>query len=214
MPVTPNNFGVTGFAFPVVSSGGTADYPAQTDVRDGTVYDFGAMIGSLQVVIVTGDPTSVATGSVGGDIEGALLAQLQNVIFAGIDPANVVARKLPHVGENLGINPPCLLLAAAAKPEARDAADTEGNADSVYPFEVAIVKGTQRSMASDPEVRKWRLQAMHAVESDAAWQAVKALVPSVWEIEIDPDPLFDRGSLSDQYAYSSFTVRVKSYAQR
>lgn len=46
MPVLPEHFGVTDFAYPVVS-GGSCDYPLESTVTDGTIYAFGAMEGTF-----------------------------------------------------------------------------------------------------------------------------------------------------------------------
>ena len=48
MPVTPSEFGIDDFAFPVVESGGggSCDYPAVEDVQAGVVYGSGLYVGT------------------------------------------------------------------------------------------------------------------------------------------------------------------------
>ncbi len=150
------------------------------------------------------------------EIRSALLSQLQAVTYPGIAAGNVVAAKLPRVGEQLQPQAPCLILAAGEEREGRDHADTEGGAWRVAPFEVAAVKGTAGDFASDPELEGWRDQAFSACDGQAAEAAVMAAVTSAkaWRVEVSPGQLYDRAALNQQYAYSSFVVRVFFYAAR
>lgn len=48
MSVSASNFGIQGFSFPVVDSGGgSCDYPGESDVRLGVSYDSGNLVGAL-----------------------------------------------------------------------------------------------------------------------------------------------------------------------
>lgn len=162
-----------------------------------------------------GAPQAVAS-SIGASIEAALLTLLQAVSFDGITAGNTVAKKLPHVGENLDLSPPCCVLAAGAASETWDALSTETPAgvDYVYLWEVAFIKAGKRDMGTDNQVRLWLQQARRALDGEAGVAAVMAAAPTVWKVELRPAPLYDRGQLNAGYSYSGFTVAAYSAEQR
>src|SRR5688572_21893255 len=73
MPVSPSNFGVTTFAFPVVEEGGgSCDHPGVDDVRDGVSYSSGALVGTLTLPDEEDVRDGVEYGGGGDEFTGTL----------------------------------------------------------------------------------------------------------------------------------------------
>lgn len=159
-------------------------------------------------------PSAASGTSIGQLIESALLVLLQAVPFDGIDPIDIVGRKLPHVGEALDVAPPCCLLAAGVQGEEWEPETTEDQCEYGYFYEVAFIKAGKRDMSADPQVRLWVQQARRALGGGDALGAVRLTAPTVWTLEIRPDPLYDRGQLNANYSYSGFTVVARSAEQQ
>ncbi len=75
MPVTSNNFGLTGFAFPVTA---VADYPDITDVREGVAFDSGSLIGVLSIPGESNVRRGVGYGANGTELTGTLFVPAGN----------------------------------------------------------------------------------------------------------------------------------------
>lgn len=72
MPVTPSEFGIQDFAFPVVSSSGSCDYPVVGNVRDGISYDSGNLVGTLEIPDESDVRRGVQYGADGTEYTGTL----------------------------------------------------------------------------------------------------------------------------------------------
>lgn len=73
MPVTPSEFGIQGFAFPVVEqSGGDCDYPVEDDVRYGVVYGDSTYTGTVVLPHVSRVQSGIQYGSDGTEFTGTL----------------------------------------------------------------------------------------------------------------------------------------------
>ncbi len=145
----------------------------------------------------------------------AALAVLQGITFAtsgtlSLPSANVKRRMLPHVDESLNDGElPCVILAAGG-PESEEIISFEGHKSVVYAVEVAVVAAANRDYATNEAVyEKWREQIKRAfgrAKIDGA--------PSVYDVRINPGPLFDRSLLNQQYVYGSITLRISSCEPR
>lgn len=100
MPVTANNFGVQGFAFPVVSSGGgSCDYPADGDVRDGVLFDSGNRAGTFVVPAESDVRLDVGYGADGTEFDGTLAVPTFGEAAEAYSPADVVRWLLVALGQ-------------------------------------------------------------------------------------------------------------------
>ena len=75
MSVSPSNFGLQGFAFPVVA-GGSTDYPAIGNVLKGIAYNFGTQTGNLALPGIGDVRQGVQFGTQGTQYTGTLFVPL------------------------------------------------------------------------------------------------------------------------------------------
>jgi len=106
MPVTANNFGVQDFAFPVVSSSGTCDYPAASDVQEGVSYDSGGQVGTFARPAEADVRSGILYGHA-GEFVGTLTLPSSgepSETYECYSPADVSRRVLIAMGH--GLDPP------------------------------------------------------------------------------------------------------------
>jgi len=72
MPVTPSEFGIQDFAFPVVESGGSCDYPAVGDVQEGVSYGSGSYLGTFEAPNESDVRNGIQYGADGTEYTGTL----------------------------------------------------------------------------------------------------------------------------------------------
>lgn len=151
-------------------------------------------------------PTAIATA-----IDNDLKDILQAVTFTGIDTANVgKIRELPKVGESLD-TVPCILIAPFGKNRS-DPLGTEGPSGRIYAREICLIDGHEGDYATDKPARElWMQQAINAIEKNGSDHRVSLpSASSVWSVEIDEAPTFDRSKLNQNYAYFGVVVIIRS----
>lgn len=154
----------------------------------------------------------MASTSVWFGILDGLRTLVRAASLADIPEERVKVRMLPKVGEVL--DPlPCVLLVPQGSAKSAPL-DFEGNAGREYRVEICLVDGIEGDFATNQEkYQTWLEQVVNKVEKqdDGMWRCDLADVPSVWGIEIDQAPTFDRSKLDENYSYQSVVVTVKSH---
>ncbi len=181
---------------------GTLVVPNESDVRFGIGYgadgtEFTGTLGAF-----------VPPGSAGGNAGAVLLSLLQQQNFDGISGTDVVARKLPRVGEQLAPQPPCCILARAENAGSWEPISTEGVVERIHAFDIVFVKAGNLDMSEDDQVQTWVQQAEEAIGGDAGQSAVNIAEPKVFWMELQTWPAYDRGALAQNYSYAGVTVLV------
>jgi hypothetical protein len=143
--------------------------------------------------------------SVGQILENWVLSVLQGLSFNGVAPTSIVARKLPEIGEALGVDPPAILLAPAVQDEEREFVDFESDFQVSYTFEICRVAASNRDFSPDPYARQFQQLIRQAFVP----QDISA-APGVWTIEVEIGHLYDRSTLNSQYSYTSMLVKFLS----
>lgn len=128
-----------------------------------------------------------------------------------VDPRDHKIRELPKIGESLDYVPSVLYTPHG--PTQSDAAAFDGTSGRIYSFEVCIVAGREGDFGSDQKsTQTLHEQLIRGIErtSDEDFRTELPNCPTVWSVEIDSAPTFDRSKLNDNYAYLSVLVRVRS----
>jgi hypothetical protein len=118
--------------------------------------------------------------------------------------------KMPKVQESLDTPLPVIAVSPAVERQRTEPAATEGLVFVTYPVEIAISAAGNRDFASNLDVwLNWREQIRQQFQGRTL-----AGVPQVIDVNTDPDPAFDRGTVPDNYDRSKLTVRFKTIEPR
>jgi hypothetical protein len=121
-----------------------------------------------------------------------------------------VVLKVPKVQETLDTPLPVIAVSPAVERQKVEPASGEGLVFVTYPVEIAISAAGNRDFASNLDVwLNWRELIRQQFSGTSL-----AGVTQVIDINIDPDPAFDRGTTADNYDRSRLTVRVKTIEPR
>lgn len=151
-------------------------------------------------------------------IEYAVLGDLKTIGQAAVSTSDVAAashkiRELPKVGEVLDTLP-CIIYCPHTALRSSAMGFESGSVLREYVEEVVVVFGREGDFASDQQqAMKVHEQLMRAFEVDpntSTFRTTLPNVPTVWSVEIESAPNFDRSKLNDNYAYLSVVVRLKS----
>lgn len=200
--------GVRGAATGTVTEKGNGQYDFSTSAADTTGTSLSFLFTASGAVIVektlftTGTASPSAT-NIGATIRAMALAVLQGVTFTGV--TTIISRKLPKAGETLDFPLPIIILAPAARDRDREANSTEGTWGVTYPFEVCLVAGGNYDFGDSDTADLFQQQVRQAFAP-----CTYAAAPTVWLAEVEPGHLYDRGTLADNYNYTSMIVRFMS----
>lgn len=149
--------------------------------------------------------------SIGYAILTDIQAILQAVAYVGINTEEIKIRELPAVNETLD-HVPCVCICPYHKIDSAPMG-MEGSAGRTYAVEVCLIDGSDGDYATDQEKRQtWHEQTLNAIDKmpDGQFRAELPNVPSVWHLEIQEAPTFDRSKLSKLYSYQSVVVNFLS----
>ena len=152
----------------------------------------------------------MVTGSVGYSILQDL-RQIGQAAVTAIPSEDHKIRELPKVGEDLD-RVPCVLYTPNG-PVQSDAMAFDAASLRIYTIEVSIVAGREGDFGSlQKDTQAWHESLLRAIErtSDTDFRTSLPNTPTVWSVEIESAPEFDRTKLNDNYAYLSIVVRLRS----
>ena len=81
-------------------------------------------------------------------------------------------------------------------------------------MQICVVDASGGDLATDRKKRqKWHSQVLNAIEfeSDGSWRLSLPNVPSVWSIQIEKTPTFDRSKLPSGYVVVQVVVEFSSF---
>lgn len=121
-----------------------------------------------------------------------------------------VIRELPKVSENIDLLP-CVIYTPHG-PVQSDAMAFEGCSGRVYTEEVCLIDYRDGDAATDQQkTQTWHEQLLRAIEiNNGQFRTTLPNTPTVWSVEIETAPNFDRSKLNENYAYLSVVVRLRS----
>jgi len=138
------------------------------------------------------------------DILDAVVTKVKSISLAGISSANIKARMLPKIHEELDAVP-CVIV-STLRAEAWEPIDMEGTDDIVYFVNVTIVAANNFDFVSESGVYfTWRERIRKALEGHTL-----AGAPTVWQIDYAPDAVFDPAEFNNMYAYQPMVFEVHS----
>lgn len=120
-------------------------------------------------------------------------------------------RELPKIGESLDYVPSVLYTPYSAVQS--EAAAMDASSSRTYLVEACIVAGREGDFGSNQrDTQTWHEQLLRGIErtSDEDFRTELPSCPTVWSVEIESAPVFDRSKLNENYAYLSVVVRVRS----
>jgi hypothetical protein len=121
-----------------------------------------------------------------------------------------VVLKQPKVQESLDPPLPVIAVSPAVERERIEPAASEGLVFVVYPVEIAISAAGNRDFAANLDVwLNWREQIRRLFQGTTLTG-----VPQCLDVNTDPDPAFDRTTVSNNYDRSKLTVRIKTIEPR
>jgi hypothetical protein len=147
------------------------------------------------------------------DIESAIDSDVIDILAAvglsGIDSANIKARELPKRDETIDAVP-CVVVAPYGFRVSP--LGTEGSAGRNYTREICLIDGSEGDFATDQAKRQtWHQQVVNGIERNGSeWRTTLPNAGTVWAIEIENAPTFDRSLLAKNYAYQSVIVTFRS----
>ncbi|AMV27369.1 hypothetical protein VT84_23420 [Gemmata sp. SH-PL17] len=186
-----------------VSSGGTCDYPAESDVLLGVEYANGGMTGTFG----TPDPTATSV------LDRILSAVVSKVQLAGVTVGPnlmpVVKRKLPKKEEKVDADYQVTVSGSENVDATRRIAF--GHVFRVeYTVEITLITPNADQLTHLADHTVWR------EATRAAFMAPKPLagVPEVKRLEIVEAPFLDRSLLSQGYDYDQIQLTVWTFENR
>jgi hypothetical protein len=138
---------------------------------------------------------------------------LKAIGLSGMDAANVgKIREQPKVDEVIDGLPTVLICQRGAPPP--DGLSFEGTVGRVYVEEVIIIGPREGDAITDQDATLfWYQQCLAAIQNvtDGSWRSTLPIATTVYDIRVSTSlPGFERSKLSDNYAYLSFFVTVRS----
>ena len=131
-------------------------------------------------------------------------------LFSGIAPEDIRVRQLPIAGERLDNKVPCCILCPYEDDQSKPL-DFEGTANRIYKAQIVLIDFIAGDFATNQQMyQRWKALAKDKIERDNGdWRLHLPNSLKVLAIDILGDPTFDRGKLSEYYAYQGIIVQVQ-----
>lgn len=131
--------------------------------------------------------------------------------FDSIPTDNMLIRKLPIAQEQL-TKLPAILIAPYGEQE-QEPMDFEGTVNNFYRIEICLVTPNGSDMASNQDLRQgWQEKARRTIlrNLDNTLRTKLQNAPTVWDMNEEQTPTFDRAKLNQLYDYLSLVIRFHS----
>lgn len=139
------------------------------------------------------------------------LLKAANPVFTGIPTDNMIIRKLPIAQETL-TKLPAILIAPYGEQE-QEPYDFEGTVNNFYRIEICLVAPNSSDFASNQDMRQgWQEKVRRTILRDSSNYLRTKLTnaPTVWDMNEESTPTFDRSKLNQMYDYLSVGIRFHS----
>lgn len=124
--------------------------------------------------------------------------------------SNIKIREAPKKGEDFDTVP--LVIIAPFVGTRSNPLGTEGSDNNTYRRDIWIIDGFEGDNETDQAKRElWHEQVHNAIERNGTdWRTKLPSAPSVWDIQIEDAPTFDREMFKANYAVQRVHVAIQS----